>query len=285
MAIQVKRLHLDFVARDYASELHQVQILSQNGDPGSDTACYERHVKGAVCTLRCYFSLQGEDAPVAANRPPIEGAAGTEHRGPYRYDWSFGMSLVKDFYWDWMKELPKEGALAIHMVLEPCPFETGPEPIPIAATLSTLSPSRNTKGPLDEVVPMIPKVAAETAKVGAAAVPFLNFLTPALAAGSNLLASQTGSQKNWFLYQFLDERAKCPVVEWRISKRVLVEYGPLIRGALFLTFSPNSRPGTVRMQLRPQIRYNLEDELSYVVPTNWLKAQNPMFIDISLPAA
>jgi hypothetical protein len=286
MTIQVKRTYIDFIARDYTTTSPVVQIVS--GGPESSIeqshAGYAPWKKEKTFTLRCYLSLQGEDNPAAPpNRPssPETPPTGTEQM-IYRYDWAFGITLIEGFYWNWMKELPDESALAIHLVLKPEPLKDGPEAIPIAAILSTLHPSRNTKSVWEQALPMVPKTAAEMAKTGASAFPLLNYLSSGLMLGSNILASYTDNQKNWFLYQFLDEKQKCPVVEWRINKKVLVEYGPLIRGTLFLAFykSAKTKPGTVRILLRPQIRYSQEDEICYIIPTHALGPDNQVFIDI-----
>ena len=279
-------MYLDFVARDYTTTSPAVQIVSGSPESsiGQSHMKYTPWEKGKAFTLRCYLSLQGEDNPVAPSRrtsSPETPATGTEQM-TYRYEWAFGITLIEGFYWDWMKELPDEGALAIHLVLKPNPLEDGPEAIPIAAILSTLHPSRNTKSIWEQALPMVPKTAAEMAKTGASAFPLLNYLSSGLMLGSNVLASYTDNQKNWFLYQFFDEKQKCPVVEWRISKKVLVEYGPLIRGTLFLAFhnSVKSKPGTVRILLRPQIRYCQKDEISYIIPTQGMGPDNQVFIDV-----
>ncbi len=110
------------------------------------------------------------------------------------------------------------------------------------------------------------------AKTDAPAFPFLNYVSSGLTLASNVLESATENQKNWFLYQFLDERLKSPTVEWRINRKVLREYGPLLRGALFLSFygSTQTTPGAVRLLLRPQVRYCPKDDITFVIPTNAL---------------
>jgi hypothetical protein len=286
MPVQVKRMYLDFVATDYTTASRDLRIISgrpKSSVEQSDTG-YERWVKKKVFTLRCYLSLQGEDSPTAPpDRPPSpetpEIGAGLT---TYRYDWAFGITLLDGFYWNWMKELPDVGALAIHLALMPEPFEDGPEAIPIAAILSTLHPSKNTKSVWEQALPMVPKTAAEMAKIGASALPLLSYVSSGLMLGSNVLASYTGNEKNWFLYQFVDEQQKCPVVEWRINRKVLSEYGPMIRGTLFLAFqnSAKCQSGTVRILFRPQIRYHPTDELCYIVPTNKLKADAQVYIDV-----
>jgi len=285
MATQIKRMYLDFVARRYTSNYPAIEIVSDGADSSSRRphTSYAAWKKGEAFTLRCYSSLQGENNPkVSANRlsSTQTPALGVEET-IYSYDWTFGITLIEGFYWDWMKELPDESALAIHLVLKPEPSEDGPEAIPVGAILSTLHPSRNTKSIWDHALPMVPKTAAEIAKTGASAFPLLNYLSSGLMFGSNVLASYADNQKNWFLYQFFDERQKCPVVEWRINKKVLVEYGPLIRGTLFLAFHNSVKAaGTVQLLLRPQIRYCLTDEISYIIPTHRLDADKQVFVNI-----
>jgi hypothetical protein len=121
------------------------------------------------------------------------------------------------------------------------------------------------------MLPILPRAAADVARIAAPAQPYLSYLSSGLMLGSDVLASYTDNErkKNWFLYQFLDERLKCPVVEWRINKDVLIEYGPLIRGTLFLAFQDpvKSESSAVQILLRPQIRYSKEDDLAYIIPT------------------
>jgi hypothetical protein len=287
MPEQVKRMYLDFLARGYTTTSPTVQIVtgSHESSIGQSHPDYIPWKKGSEFTLRCYLSLQGEDNPVASPKKPSSHEAPVSgiERIIYSYDWAFGITLIEGFYWDWMKELPDENVLSIHVVLKSEPLKDGPEAIPIAAILSTLHPSRNTKSIWEQALPMVPKTAAEMAKTGASVFPLLNYISSGLMLGSNVLASYTDNQKNWFLYQFLDEKQKCPVIEWRINKKVLVEYGPLIRGSLFLAFhdSAKSKSGTMRILLRPQIRYSQKaDDLSYIIPTNEISADNQVFIDI-----
>jgi hypothetical protein len=286
MTLQVKRSCIDFVAEDYRSTHPNVCIVAQAGGPSTGKVRKDpaKWVKDKTFTLRCYFSLQGEDSPIVSSM--LQTSAETVSPGAgqniYRYDWAFGITLIEDFYWDWRKELPDDGALAIHLVLKHEPFEDGPEAIPIAATLSTLHPSKNTKSIWEQALPMLPKTAAEMAKVGTSALPAMNYLSNALMLGSNVLASYTDNRKNWFLYQFFDEKLKCPVVEWQITKKVLIEYGPLIRGTLFLAFQnpAKSKDHMVRIQLRPQIRYCKTDDICYIIPTNTAGLDKQIFIDV-----
>jgi hypothetical protein len=286
MGVQAKRNFFDFVARKYTTNEPEFDIVAgslKSAAAGNPATCTE-HKQDEVFTLRCYLSLQGEDEPLTeAKTASLPQALETAlEPSTYRYDWAFGITLVEGFYWDWRKELPEDGALAIHLVLKPEPFEDGPEAIPVAATLSTLHPSRNTKSVWEQALPMIPKAAAEMAQTGASALPMLNYLSRGLMLGSNVLASYTDNKRNWFLYQFFDEKMQCPVVEWRISKKVLIEYGPLIRGTLFLAFRNPSRSkgSALHMLLRPQIRYCKADDICYIIPTQKLAPNDQVFIDI-----
>jgi hypothetical protein len=292
MTVKGKRMYLDLVASDYATRERKLKVISGSHCPApkpvsQGCVAWKKH---EAFTLRCFFSLQGEDRPVASpmrlSSPQPSGAE--TGQAIYRYDCAFGVTCMEDekFWWDWRKELPELGALAIHLVLQPMPFLDGPEAVPVAATLSTLHPSRNTMSLWEAALPLVPQ-AAEAVKSGAAIFPLLNPLSTGLLLGSNVLSSYTKSRKNWFLYQFFDEKRKCPVVEWRISKQVLVEYGPLIRGTLFLTFQTagQSSQGTVRMMLRPQIRYCHGDELCYLIPTNELTEEQQLFLEIQVTPA
>ena len=282
MAVQSKQVCLDLVARNYTSNHAKFKVISGSHMSSAETAPVAWRAEKKF-TLRCYFSLQGEDRPVLSSmRLSSEAPATGTGQMIYRYDWSFGITLIEGFYWDWMKELPDDGALAIHLVLKPLPFGNGPEAIPIAAILSTMHPSKNTKSIWEQMLPMLPETASGMAKIGASALPILNYVSSGLMLGSNVLASRADNKQNWFLYQFLDEKLKCPVVEWRISRKVLIEYGPLIRGTLFLAFQGpvNSESGAVQILLRPQIRYCKKDELAYIIPTKEMGDDKQVLIDV-----
>jgi hypothetical protein len=274
MPVRVRREVLDFIAQDYLTKTPKVKLCLE-GDIASRTQ--ER--LNTECILRWYVSLQGEDRPRLSQL--ALGQDGTMDQHLYRYDWSFGVTLLEGFYWDWQGELRKEGALAIHVVLQPL-GET-PEAVPVSATVSALSPSRNSKGFWELAWPKVPAAAAELAKAGETVVPALKYIQGGLALTSNVLASQAAQEKNWFLYQFLDEKRKAPTVEWRINRVVLKEYGPLLRGSLWLAFygAPGSKPGAVRVMLRPQMGYCEEDHLCFIVPTAMAPDGHGLYIDVS----
>jgi hypothetical protein len=278
MATRIKREVIDFLAKDYKSTTPQVEILSGVFDP-SKIKAQPQHKENFV--QRWYLSLQGEESPVFSRTIfPQENSKEQQHI--YRYDWAFGVTVVEPFWWDWMDELRDDGSsLAVHIVLEP--FGDGPEAVPVTATLSALHPSRNTKSFWSLAWLKMPKAAAEMAKSGAPGFPLLNYVSSGLMLTSNVIDSYTELQKNWFIYQFLDEKLKCPAVEWRINKQVLREFGPLLRGSLFLAFlgSKGSKPSGVRILLRPQIRYCEKGDINYVIPTNSIDSKKQVYIEVT----
>ncbi len=94
---------------------------------------------------------------------------------------------------------------------------------------------------------------------------------------TNLVDSGTNERKNWYLYRFLDDRLRSPAIEWRISKRVLEQYGPLMRGSVLLTFhgqpsvpAPADQP-PVELVLRPNLGFHKKDPLALMSTTEGLK--------------
>jgi hypothetical protein len=272
----------DFLAEEYKSKSPRVKILSADLSKTTDLS----EIKAQPdpdnknnFVQRWYLSLQGEDSPITSE------TALSQEGGPdprvYRYDWAFGMTLIEGFWWDWQHDLrDKDSAIRVHVVLKP--IGDAPEVVPVGATLSALHPSKNTKSIWEVAGSKIPRTAAEMAKIGASALPLLNYASTGLMFTSNVLDSYTENQKNWFLYQFFDEKLKCPTVEWNINKQVIEEYGPLLRGTLFAAFygSTKAHPGSIRVLLRPQVSYLKESSLDFVVPTGKLEDNQQVYLEI-----
>jgi len=273
MTVQSKRQVIDFLAEDHQTNNPKVRILQDWPAAAKNLAG-----GGTRCIMRWYVSLQGENAPLVSPLAALQDAPAPP--SIYRYDWAFGIAPLEGFYWDWQKELCEESALAIHLVLEP--EGDAPEAIPISATLSVLHPSRNTKSFWELAWPKIPRAAADLAKTLEAVLPPAKLLEGGLTLASNVLESQVENKKNWFLYQFLDEKRKCPTVEWRIHKDVLQEYGPLLRGSLFLAFhgAPGPETGKLRILLRPQIKYYPKDDICFIIPTDALTDAQQVAIEV-----
>ncbi|MFA6922058.1 MAG: hypothetical protein WC216_09465 [Gallionella sp.] len=272
MATRIIRDVFDFLAKNYTTTTPEVNILPDGFNP-STVKAQPDHQDSFV--QRWYLSLQGEETPLFSQTTLVQDNA--KEQRIYRYDWAFGITVIEPFWWDWMAELCDDSSLAIHIALEP--VGDSPEAIPVSATLSALHPSRNTRSVFEK----ISKAAAETARIGATALPLLDYVSSGLTLASNVLDSDTDGQKNWFLYQFFDEKLKCPAVEWRINKQVLREYGPLLRGSLFLAFhgSAESSPGRVRILLRPQIRYCDEGDINFVTPADKIEKEKQVYIEVT----
>jgi hypothetical protein len=278
MATGVKKSVFTVLVEDYTTPTHRVTILPP--DTNFATVRARPRFKHNI-VQQWYLSLQGEESPGLSE---TEGAAQDDKKTRvYRYDWAFGVTLIRGFWWDWMADLADEDALAVHLVLQQ---DGDIDAIPIAGTLNALHPSRNTQSLWERTWPLLPKTAADVAKVGSAAIPALNYVATGLMATSNVIESQTARQKNWFLYQFVDELRHCPTVEWRINRKVFEEYGPLIRGALFVAFYGDpSQPSRLKMSLRPQVRFSRARDLDFIVPTDALHPGKQVYLDIAPQAS
>ncbi|MDE2260230.1 MAG: hypothetical protein KGK17_07910 [Betaproteobacteria bacterium] len=114
MATRIKREVFDFLAKNYKTTSPQIDILSGGSDP-SKIEAQPKNKKN--CVQRWYLSLQGEENPIFSSTTfPQESS---KEQRIYRYDWAFGITLIEPFWWEWMEDICKESALAIHVVLEP----------------------------------------------------------------------------------------------------------------------------------------------------------------------
>jgi hypothetical protein len=236
--------------------------------------------------LRWYLGLMGETSPVVS--PLSVDIAGDKDYRVYRYDWVFGVALPNlsgtnrgELWWDWQKRLADATSVSVQMILSPA---AGMGYTCVAAKLNVLPPSRDTKtwwqknrGDVYEVVKAGTRTAEEI---------YPGTITKVVASLSNSLDAQTKWRTtNWFIYQFLDSTTQACAVEWRITKKILNQYGPLLRGSLILAFhgGADERKG-IRLELRPQLGFNPHDELSRVSPTFKLEQDQQVKLDI-LPRA
>lgn len=177
-----------------------------------------------------------------------------------------------ELWWDWQKVLIKGSCVVVQLII--LPGDSGIGYTCVATNLNALPPSRNTqtwwqknRSGVFEIV----KVSAKTAEKV-----YPGRITKAFSAMSNSLAAQGKWRKtNWFVYQFLDADPQGCAVEWQINKRVLRQYGPLLRGSLVLAFHGAYRgvgeQKGIRLLLRPQLAFNPKDELRRVTPTHQMK--------------
>ena len=282
MSTTIKRSVLDFCATDYTTKDHKVKILNSLPKPyipqglsKNPNADQRDPAKDNEFIQRWYLSLQGEGTPLFSATDAAEGG-----QKIYRYDWTLGITLIKGHHWDWQKELREENTLAIHLLLD-SDGGNAPEAFPVSATLSALNPARSTQTFQERLLPALTKTGAKTSALSSDFLPAMKYLAAGFDVGSNLLESYSGKEKNWFLYQFLDSERCCPVVEWRINKRVFQEYGPLLRGTLFLSFHGDYHTSTaLRLKLRPQICYVKTNSLDFIIPTDALPDDKQVSIEV-----
>jgi len=183
----------------------------------------------------------------------------------YRYDWSFGVGCSSSdisSWWDWQGELrKKDSALSVQLIV--C-SDGSVGLTDISAALVALTPSRNTPSFFESKGPAFARqLLGLSANV---AQPFLPWVAQGLQVASSMpeaIASHAKEQTYWFMYRFVDAATSGYGIEWRISKSVLHEFGPLLRGSVVLAFHGGGDPARVRIQLRPQMNFDDNDELGF----------------------
>jgi hypothetical protein len=277
------------------------------GLPGADASIRadskeEKEYAETKSVLRWYFGLMGETSPVLS--PLSVDVAGDKQYQVYRYDWVFGVTipniLVEDrkkdpdrkrqgtLWWDWQKALSNGTCVAVQVILSR--QDSGVGYTCVATNLNALPPSRDTrnwwqrnrKGVIDVV-----KTGAQTAEQI-----HPGMITKTISALSNSLDPSKKwfkwKQTNWFIYQFLDSETSSCAVEWRIGKKVLKQYGPLLRGSLVLAFHgtpAGSAQNGIRMTLRPQLGFIRRDDLNRINPTENLDPADQVQLTIMPVAA
>jgi len=114
MTTVIKRRVFDFLTKGYATTSSHVEIIPDGFDLSQVKAqpgCKDDFIQ------RWHLTLMGETKPLVSKTTVTEGRASDGLI--YLYDCTFGMTLIKGFYWDWMEDLCEESALAVHVVLEP----------------------------------------------------------------------------------------------------------------------------------------------------------------------
>src|SRR6266403_507639 len=190
--------------------------------------------------LRLHFSLMGETSPALS---PLSVDYSIEHgTTAFRYDWMVGASLVEPSYkWNWFNEIATQRAVIVQLLIDPGQSECGFSES--NAFLLGLHPSLDTALWAERNAE---KLTEGLAKLSNVTEPFSKIASNILktsAVMSNFVTSDDKSknrfkrgQKNWFLYRFLDEKRRCCAVEWNISRNVMHQYGPLLRGSILLAF-------------------------------------------------
>ena len=235
---------------------------------------------GQEKALRCVVGLLGEKEPEVLPVSPSY-AVDTDQR-VYRYDWVFGISvpLEREPYWNWQGPLREKSAAVVQLLI--APGKSGFGFTDISTALLGLHPSKDTRSWLESHSEQLGKsllaaanLATETGGLGgptgSAVGGAVSAVLRASSVISNFVSSGEAQAKNWYMYRFLDAEERCCAVEWKINKRVLLEYGPLLRGSILLAFH-GAAAGTggqegIKMILRPNLGYYEDDELCHVRPT------------------
>lgn len=239
--------------------------------------------------LRILVGLLGEPEPQVLSLAPTYDRE--QQSRMYRFDWLFGLALPigsedhekwEPVWWNWQKKLRRKSALTVQILISQA--DSGFGFTDISATLLALPPSRDTRSWLEINADRLGKALADLSRLPKGAVP-----GPGAVAGavgnevgailrtssifSNFIASRKSlGRRNWFIYRYFDAEENCTAIEWRINRRVLREYGPLLRGSLVLLFHgaqakhPECQHG-IRIEVRPGIGFYRKDELSFVQPT------------------
>jgi hypothetical protein len=248
-------------------------------------------LKSGENALRCIVGLLGDTEPELV--PPSPTYAVDVEQRIYRFDWIFGITvpLGREPYWNWQDPLRDENAVVVQVLISP--GNSGFGFTEISTALVALNPSRDTRSWLESHSEQLGKTLVAAADVsthiggvvpgGALIGGTLSAILRASSVISNFVSSGEGQTKNWYIYRFLDAEESCCALEWKINKRVLLEYGPLLRGSLLLAFH-GSRAATgkdegIRMILRPNLGYYKDDLLRHVRPTLCLPVnQRPAFV-------
>jgi hypothetical protein len=237
--------------------------------------------------LRLHFSLMGETSPTFAPLSPDYSLG--DAKSVYRYDWTVGLTPVRPAYkWNWMNRIAAERALVAQMLIDPGESECGFSEL--NALLLALLPSKDTSSWLDRNADRLGDGLAKTSEVaGQFAGGYAEMVTNIVktsAIMSNFIASGDKGRKNWFIYRFLDQKRRCSAVEWNVSREVLHQYGPVLRGSVLLAFHGSRKPTKpLTVLLRPRLKFD-KAGMSYSPPEEQLEANHPVALSVTpMPAA
>lgn len=261
MAIKVCEKSIDFIAKRYNQQSPEVRAYQP--DPPMEKV--DRRLHSIV-------ALMGETAPLVSPLSPNYGIADDMH--PFRFDWTFGVSdhPKHPWAWDWQAELRETSAMVIQLLINTAGSGVGYTEL--ATSLLALQPTKNTQTLIERHAEKLgtAMMSIAGASEGLQALPGASAVAAALktsAALASFVASGEGNGKNWYVYRFVDPTTHCACVEWKINKKVLLEYGPLLRGSLLLAFHGSPEPGhPVKVELRPKLGFYKDGDLCHVTPTD-----------------
>lgn len=290
MSIEIKNKTVDIVFEKNEKGILRGKVdageLKEKWDKANDAG--KKVLAANTKVLRLHFSLMGETSPQLS--PLAADFAMGGKTTLYRYDWMVGASPFYPYYneWNWFETIGDKRAMIIQLLIDT--GKSGCGTSESNAFLLGLLPSRDTTSVVE---PMLPKLGGSLKKASAIISPFSVTAGTILKFGSvisSLVVSDEKDKKpykNWFLYRFLDHVRKCSAVEWNVSRNVLHQYGPVLRGSILLAFHGTPKSGTpLKLLLRPRLNFeNGESAMSYDPPEKQLEKKNPVELSINpLPA-
>jgi hypothetical protein len=210
--------------------------------------------------LPLHYSLTGEVHPTLA---PLSIDHSIDSSTSYRYDWVVGVA-EPPVWWDWHGRMRTERTIAVQLFIDcrdsGCSFSDS------SPVLLGLQPSLHTSSWWDRHADTVRDSVREAAKLAEPLVPVVPGIVQ---VASNYISSGDNHQKNWWMYRFFSTRRKCIVVEWNINHGVLVEYGPLLRGSIVLSFH-GKRKGSngINLILFPRLGFDKRghQDINYLPP-------------------
>jgi hypothetical protein len=250
MPVAVTDLVMDVAITNFAEQRCEVLYSGPSHQP---LTVDEGRYKKAGTVVRLHVCLMGETRPALS--PLSVDVATDRDYCVYRYDWVFGIRGLTE--WDWKSKLRDE-ALVVQLTMRLGAPNIGCTCV--AAKLNVLPPSRDTSTWAERNPDTVVGLTKGAADLTAAAVgsPVVGIVTKVAAALSNSLASRGKRKTNWYLYQYVDGVDQA--VEWHVRRRVLDEYGPLLRGSLMLAFHGGAQDGSlgaggILLRVRPLMAF------------------------------
>lgn len=226
--------------------------------------------------LSAYSSLMGPaEVQANANTPPIGGSFALCH-----LDWHFGVAgHPKDPEFDWRDSLRSSRSMAVQIRVD---VPQCVEFLEVNADLMGLQPFNrvlvHTSGSGQMFSGLVGSAASsDVSEHLLGLIPVIGQFAALAAASVKLVAKSTTQDQQqkaddeaaqpFSLYRYTDPKG-VRAIEWLISKSIVRQWGPLLKGSLDLAFfSTNPEPVQVMVTLCPRLGFKPNDDLAYV-PTN-----------------
>jgi hypothetical protein len=190
----------------------------------------------------------------------------------YRYDWVVGVGPAD---WDYLSEMRrKRRAVVVQLLVDSgVGGFTFTDSSPV---LAGLTPSLKTSSWFDDHADAIRESVRSVAEL---AKPYLPIVPGVVQGAANFIGSKGDADvKNWYMYRFFSGDQHCCAIEWNINKNVLIEYGPLLRGSIVLTFHGRAKVSGagIRLLLRARLGFDQKNEINDLPPWEELEQGAPV---------